>query len=122
MNELYWITRLDAISAILCVFAALSVTAFIMSAICYAMSKHDFGDDDNGTVSLKKASEITFISSVVLLLLAILVPTTKEACFIYIGGHVIEYVEGNEKLQEMPDKIVELADKYLDEMLEEGER
>jgi hypothetical protein len=35
------------------------------------------------------------------------------------AGSAIEYVQGNEKIKELPDKAVQCLDKFIDEYLNE---
>lgn len=47
------------------------------------------------------------------------VPSSKQLAVIYTAGNAIEYIQNNEKIQELPDKTVECLNKFLDEYLSE---
>ena len=67
---------------------------------------------------IKKGALLVFIPS---LLLATFMPNSKQAAIIFTAGSAIEYVQNNEKLQELPDKTVECLNKFIDEYLNESE-
>lgn len=56
-----------------------------------------------------------------LLLISILLPNSKQAAIIYTAGSTIEYVQNNEKIQELPDKAVDCLNKFIDDYLNEDE-
>lgn len=64
-----------------------------------------------GKVIVKKLLITGFIS----LLLCCFIPSAKEMYAIYGIGGVIDYVKGNEKAKELPDKVIDTLDKYLNE-------
>jgi len=53
--------------------------------------------------------------AVIFILLAVFVPNTKQACTIYVVPKIIN----NEQVQQIPDKLLELGNKQLDEWIEE---
>ena len=67
---------------------------------------------------IKKVALLVFIPS---LLLAAFMPNSKQAAIIFTAGSAIEYVQNNEKLQELPDKTVDCLNKFIDEYLNESE-
>lgn len=62
----------------------------------------------------KKNIKKFIITIAVLTVLFIVTPTTKTAYRIYGIGSVVEYVRENPKAQELPDKVVDRLDKWLD--------
>lgn len=79
-------------------------------------------DVSSGTLKIlqkiKKVSLLVFIPS---LLIAAFMPNSKQAAIIFTAGSAIEYVQNNEKLQELPDKTVDCLNKFIDEYLNEPE-
>ena len=79
-------------------------------------------DVSSGTLKIlqkiKKVSLFVFIPS---LLIAAFMPNSKQAAIIFTAGSAIEYVQNNEKLQELPDKTVDCLNKFIDEYLNESE-
>jgi hypothetical protein len=123
MSDLYWITRLDGIvnlsgtlltvsGVITCIFA-LVLFGMFANALIECEDYHEY--------KLFKAMRLNTIigcvASVLFAAATVFIPSTKEACMIYLGGTVLEYVQGNEQIQELPDKVVNLATSYLDELI-----
>lgn len=77
-------------------------------------------DVSSGTLKvlqkIKKGALLVFIPS---LLLVSFMPNSKQAAIIFTAGSAIEYVQNNEKLQELPDKTVDCLNKFIDEYLKE---
>ena len=48
-------------------------------------------------------------------------PNSKQAAIIYTAGSTIEYVQGNERIKELPDKAVQCLDKFISDYLNEDE-
>ena len=134
MKELYWITRLDAF---LNWTTGLKIVAWIILALVLLAVFFYFiffltGEIKEEKINSEKykrfkrvlwacgipSSLIVIITSLIL----IFVPSTKEACMIYLGGSVVDYVQGSEKIQEIPDKVVTLATDYLDTLVTKKEK
>ena len=105
MWELYLISRLDAM---LFVFISISVVvAFILF-----VSGIDYIHDGKGELNSR-----CFKYSAILLsifgTLAMITPTKKDALLILGLGTTIDYLQSNEKVQELPDKCVDALDAWL---------
>lgn len=46
-------------------------------------------------------------------------PTAKQVAIIWSVGNTIEYIQGNEKIKELPDKAIQCLDKFIDDYLNE---
>ena len=107
----YWITRLDASNVTLGIFAAIAGILAVFFTCRYIL-----GDEDDDILSrLKKAMIISYSVFVINILGCSLIPTTKQMCAIYF----VEYIQNNEKAQQLPDKIIEAANNYFDDLLKE---
>jgi hypothetical protein len=127
METLYWITRLDAISGMLCLFIVISVVGGIASSIGYHVNreeaevkrnKYDQSEYESAIryVNLfKKYFRICCITFFISIITNTFLPTTKEAYIIYGVGSTIDYVKSNEKAKQLPDKVIDALDKYLSE-------
>lgn len=104
MTEIYWITRLDLI-VVLSAFVVLICT---LVGIGYVLVS-----DGSITDSISRIKWM-IVTDVIALLILVFVPTSKDALMIYGLGSVKEYVESNNKVKELPDKAIEVLDKYLD--------
>ena len=110
-NTVYWITRLDGIKDAV---TALGVILSIVFAICIIISAVILFDQHN-----MKAMKYLILSILLIVLSGVVgfsrtfIPTTKEMCAI----KVIPIIANNENVQEIPDKVLKLANEYLDGLL-----
>lgn len=109
-NEIYWITRLDHFHAIGIVFGIIwaIVTACLFIGLLIAL-------DDGDKVSRKWCTQRvipTLLISMILWGAFAFVPTTKEMCAI----KAIPVIVNNKQVQELPNKVVELANEWIDEL------
>nr|UVY67961.1 MAG: hypothetical protein [Bacteriophage sp.] len=114
MNEIYWITRLDAIQtlAIIAVFI-LGVFTFLYTLV-WIME-----DDEKDKSKLKKIilKFAAYISIPVFLL--VFIPSKRDMLMIIGIGGTIEYLKSNDTAKELPDKVIMAIDKLLDDTIEE---
>ena len=116
MNEIYWLTRLDAIHGLLCIVTALcGITIWIFLMI---WANGDFDNDRDGLKEIKSRVKKSVFAFIILLISAILTPTQREALLIYGVGGTIDYIKSNDKAKELPDKAIICLDKLLDEYIE----
>jgi len=118
MNELYWITRCDAIGILGMIFLVLSSIACIILIIAYTASSSD--GDDNGIKITKKLLKVFVPIMSICILIEVFVPTTKEALFIYGVGGTIDYLKENPTAKQLPDKCINALDKWVDDLNRES--
>ena len=116
MEEIYWITRLDGIHSALVVFLCISVIITVVSIIGYIIEKCS-GEDGDEYANFGKILKYAVPSSLILTLLLIFIPTTKEILMIYGVGGTLDYVQSNEKIQQLPDKVVDAIDLFIEDYL-----
>lgn len=125
MSELYWITRLDAINAVLIVLTVLGIFGLIAYIATYFCMKFNPIDEHSNSYEItcykqnlagNRISKWFAIGLIVGVLGCIFVPTTRQALIIYGVGGTIDYVKSNETAKKLPDKVVKALDKYLDEL------
>lgn len=122
METIYWITRLDGIIAVSVIIsimffaAAVALIVYYFSEIeCYSI--YDKDEDDIKTAKrCRRAIYGSVFGMFLFMLIAVFVPTTKDAIIIYGCGSILEYIEQNDKIQEMPDRLVNITDKYISEL------
>ena len=129
MNEVYWITRLDAICNFL---SAVALVCFMISVVTgiFAMC-NKFGADgyeEGGKyynfhmqkfkMFLNYFKRFTF-AVIVVSSINFFIPTTNEALIIYGIGGTSDYVKSNETAKQLPDKYIKALDKWVDNLNEE---
>ena len=129
MNEIYWITRLDAICNFL---SAVAVVCFMISVVIgiFAMcNKFEADDYEEGgkyynfhmqkfKMFLNYFKRFTF-AVIVVSSINFFIPTTNEALIIYGIGGTSDYVKSNETAKQLPDKYIKALDKWVDNLNEE---
>lgn len=120
MEEIYWITRLDGINVALTVFLAISGAFTVISTVGYFITK-DISEIDSAyegwTTLWSKIFKYAAPSSLILTFLLVFTPTTKEILMIYGVGGTLDYVQSNEKIQQLPDKVVDAIDLFIEDYL-----
>lgn len=101
-SMVYWITRLDGIKGLLC-------GGMVLSAIVAVIVIMGLLFEDIEHVKTLVWPVLVFI---ILGVTTVFVPTTKQMCAI----KVIPIIANNDGVQELPDKVVDLANEWLDEL------
>lgn len=95
------------------------VTA-ILSLVGESCKDRRYSNWDEKSVTLVKGIRNTMLKIwIPFLTLGLFLPNSKQAAIIFSVGQTIEYVKGNEKIKELPDKAVLCLDKVISEYLEE---
>ena len=129
MNEIYWITRLDAICDFLTIIA---IVSFLISVVMAAFAMYNrFEADDYAEggkyyncymqrfkIFLKyfKRSILVIIVSCVI---NVFIPTKNDALLIYGVGGTIDYIKSNDTAKQLPDKCIKALDKWVENLNEE---
>ena len=132
MNEIYWITRLDAICSIL-ICISVSSSFVLLVSFYLALSSRDDAETykeysgcwDKYMQEYKKWMRNTkrcAIAFFVSVFINIFIPTTNQALLIYGVGGTIDYIKSNDTTKQLPDKCVKALDKYLDNINKEEEK
>lgn len=114
MNEIYWITRLDAIQtlAIIAVFILGILTS--ISIIGWFVDDGFENESKSKNMAIKCAA---YISIPIFLLLFI--PSKRDMLMIIGIGGTIEYLKSNDTANKLPDKVIMAIDKLLDDTIGE---
>ena len=118
MKELYFLTILDGLEIFLTILSIITGITAAIVLIFYVVWKSDSYDDEEYPL-LKSWSIGLSLSCALLCLLNVFIPNTKQASFIYGVGTVVDYVQNNQDLQQLPDKCVQALDMWVDTFIEE---
>ena len=122
----YLLMILDSVSTLFIVLSAISgccLALFIILSIvgeCEDPTRYDSFSERAKTI-FKKTRKILMWIFIPSLLVALFLPSSKQAAIIFTAGSTIEYVQNNEKIQELPDKAVDCLNKFIDDYLNEDE-
>lgn len=119
MNEIYLITRLSMINVWLIVFSAISGVIMAVLAIIYIVAKCENDEPViKGVKSILKKSTMVFF---ICFPLTILTPTKDEALLIWGIGSTIDYIQDNETAKQLPDKVVNALDAWVESLSDDKE-
>lgn len=118
MNDIYWITRFDALNTIFTIALVIS-TLILGVAIIGWLTNYDEECDFEMKVrkACEKAIRIAIIPFIIGLFGLTFIPTTKEALLIYGVGGTIDYLKSNPTAKQLPDKCINALDKWTDDLL-----
>lgn len=121
---IYLLLMLDNITTLFMVVGVLSALTWATTAILAIAGESSlnsrYSDWTEYGVALTKRIRNTMLKIFIpFLTLGVFLPNSKQAAVIFSVGQTIEYVKGNEKLKELPDKAVMCLDKFTSEYLEE---
>lgn len=122
-TQMYWITRLDGIVTLLAILASfICVVSAIMFVIgrsdCSAVKQWSWDTDKSIAVrhefgrKLCKASLMMFPVGVMLYIILVMIPTTKQMATILI----VPRIANSEKVQQAGNKLYDLAVEWMDEL------
>ena len=122
----YLLMMLDSAEILFIIIAALSglclgiFTILTIIGSCEDPERWD-SFSERAKIIFKKGLKISLWIFIPSLFLGLFLPNSKQAAIIYTAGSTIEYIQNNEKIQELPDKTVDCLNKFIDEYLNEDE-
>jgi hypothetical protein len=117
MKEIYWLSRLDGILTASGVLLTLSVVAIVAIAILSLID-----GEDELLMSAERRQKILNVSVIICIITTLIcsfVPSSKTAMTIWGVGSVIDYVQENNSLKELPDKCLKALEVWADSLNEE---
>ena len=129
MNEIYWITRLDAISDFLTIIA---IVSFLISVVMAAFAMYNRFEADHYAEGGKyyncymqrfkiflKYFKRSILVIIVSCVINVFIPTKNDALLIYGVGGTIDYIKSNDTAKQLPDKCIKALDKWVENLNEE---
>lgn len=115
MNEIYWITRFDALNTIFVIALVISSLILVAAIIGWLINcDEEYEFEKRARKICEKAIRIVIIPFIIGLFGATFTPTTKEALLIYGVGGTIDYVKTNPTAKQLPDKCIKALDGWVD--------
>ena len=113
----------ETLFVITSVFSGLCLLIFTIVTIVGSCEDPERWDSfsERAKIIFKKGLKISLWIFIPSLFLGLFLPNSKQAAIIYTAGSTIEYIQNNEKIQELPDKTVDCLNKFIDEYLNEDE-
>ena len=117
---MYLFTRLDILCTVVCITALSLVVVLITLAFYYGVAKMD--DDDDSAEKISRGFKKVIYPAAVFGLLAVAIPTQKEAAAIYL----IPKLVNNEEVQDIAGKSLDVLqlklNKWLDELTPKSDK
>lgn len=122
---IYWIMRLDGIcetAKILLTISMIATVAFfaILTAFIVDFGPEPDEEEERFIKKAKKCFKISSLFTIVLLVIAMFVPTTKEMCAIVTIPKVVNSEIVTEQIPDATKNLLSLANQYLESLLKEG--
>lgn len=127
MEEIYWLQRLGSINTLMWVIFGISFLLFLIVSGVYLCSFiEDFHFSDKDALKARNESKRIFKGLwpwvTISCLGGIFIPTTKEMYAIYGIGGTIDYLKENETAKQLPNKVINALDKWVDGLNEDKEK
>lgn len=118
MIEIYWLQRLANVAYVFNGFFAIYLIAVISAILGYFIwcffnydTEAKFKELNKKILRKLKSFVIGFV---IVLVITIMLPTKQDMVEIIGIGGTIDYIHNNEKAQNLPDKVVNAIDRYLE--------
>ena len=119
MIEIYWIEMLDGINLLLILTGVIIlIVAAIMIATSFGGKDYDKKYEDD--LSLRKSGIKILFLSLVIFIIYVLIPNTRQAYRIYgVSATINHYIKDNEEAKQSPKISNKVVNKWVDDYLEE---
>ena len=117
MWEVYLISRLDGIVTASWVLFSLFVSVLLVAIIAYVIINDEYDPCEKSLKLILKIKNISLSFIIPCFLIGLFLPNKNDALAIMGVGTVVDYVQENKTLQEIPDKCVKALDIWLDDKL-----
>lgn len=119
MNDIYWLITLSNLSVL---FGAVAIATGILLAATIIIMLITIFDEDVEKVYIKKFTKIFSISFAISILGYVFIPNEQQLYAIYGIGGVIDYVKSNDTAKQIPDKVVNYLDAWIDKQIEDEKK
>lgn len=111
--QLYWLVMLDRVNQIIMGFCMISGGVAWVSGLFWAMMVE--GGRKARWWHKALVVQVVFICGI-LAIIAAVIPSTKEMAFIIVAPKMANAIQSNEKLTQMPDRVLDLANDWIEEL------
>ncbi len=122
MTELYWLTRVGGINTACQIVFGLSIAVVASVLFAYGVTMGYSEDWDDITNKVKQHYKKVLLPLIISGLGLLFIPTQKEMYLIYGLGGTIDYIKSNDKAKQLPDKVIDAVDKYLENITKEEKK
>ena len=112
MNEIYWLTTAGNIHRFAMILTIIGLFLLGLMVGVFPILREEL---EEANVSIKKVFRVVIITVLLGALIMTFVPSKQDLYAIYGIGSVVDYVKGNDKAKEIPDKAVDAIINFMDE-------
>ena len=116
MSELYWLTRLDSIEALIVLGIVFGFILLMVGGLGSLM----WSDDKDMTRRFSKIFKTGLITLVISVILKIFIPNERDAFLILGLGGTVDYLQNSEVAKGLPDKCINALDAWAESFTEEN--
>ena len=113
MIELYLISVVGSLSLVSILFTVVSGFLYVLLTVA-AEANRKYKDDFEAMMRVRKPIGPIFIIS---LMLSVFCPSKREMYMIFSVGKVMDYLQESEVAQQIPEKTLNMLNKWCDEYL-----
>lgn len=118
MSELYWIGRVGAMDSALCwIIIILAIVGLVGLFFSFLALMEE--EENDFIIKLRRYTKASLIAFVSLLFIKVFIPSTKEMYIVYGVGGTIDYIKQDSIANQLPHKVIEACDKFLEQELKE---
>lgn len=121
MNEIYWLTRIAKISDVFEMAVVMGVVIFVLGLILSPVIYDYCVESDCVKKIVLRIVKAFGIIYAVCFIGYLFTPTSNEMLAIYGLGSTIDYIKSNDKAKELPNKVVDALERYVDAIAKEEE-
>lgn len=123
MEKIFYVAQiLGALNSLAIAFIVISIIAIFVFTIWYfsdgLYDPSDYEQDEARTC--KKWLKTSIVTGIVATLVTIFVPD-KQTYLFMVGGHALEEIAKNERVQERASRTIDLLDQYLEKNVKESD-
>ena len=121
MEEIYWLQRLGNLNTAMWSIFIIDIICLIVSLSAFFV----FYDSEYNEKEFKFTKKVLkWIAPIAFVTLCggVFIPTTNEMYAIYGIGGTIDYLKENETAKQLPDKVINALDKWIDRLNEDGNK
>lgn len=121
MNEIYWLTRIGKLGDMFNAAVITGIVILVLGLLSIPLIYDLCEDNDLHKKIVVRSIKGFFIGFTFCFLGHIFTPSSKEMLAIYGLGTTIDYIKGNDKVKQLPDKVVDALTRYVDTISKENE-
>ena len=115
MSEIYWLQVIGNLGCLGNWALVVTIIALIVLTIGYCTFEVYDNDDRAKQAAIVKWLRRSAVGIAISVVGVVFIPDDRELMTIYGIGGTIDYIKSNDKAKELPDKAIDVLNRYMDE-------